>query len=123
IKAAGEVTTYTMVANTLIPNGADRILVYAARGKRLSETYATAMLPKGCNEYDFGKPLYEFQVFSDIHLSDNPATAAIHNEHFTSALKQVKQLSEQQIMINGDIADAVLKAIRALSGSGRKGRL
>ncbi|MFR8331218.1 MAG: hypothetical protein ACLU9S_01700 [Oscillospiraceae bacterium] len=42
-----------MVANTLIPNGADRILVYAARGKRLSETYATAMLPKGCNEYDF----------------------------------------------------------------------
>ena len=107
IKAAGEVTTYTMVANTLIPNGADRILVYAARGKRLSETYATAMLPKGCNEYDFGKPLYEFQVFSDIHLSDNPATAAIHNEHFTSALKQVKQLSPNSkgIMINGDIAD------------------
>ena len=47
----------------------------------LSETYATAMLPKGCNEYDFGKPLYEFQVLSDIHLNDNPATAAVHNEH------------------------------------------
>ncbi len=108
IKATGEVTTYTMVANTLIPKGADRILVYAARGKRLSKTCATAMLPKGCNDYDFGKPLYEFQVLSDIHLCDASAPESFRNGNFASALKQIKQLSPNTkgIMINGDITDS-----------------
>ncbi|MBQ8288291.1 MAG: metallophosphoesterase [Clostridia bacterium] len=105
IECKGETTEYRMVANTLIPTDADRILVYAVRGNKLSDTAATVLLPEGCNDYDFGTPLYEMQVLSDIHI--NASQSHIHNQHFAMALEDIKKLSPNSIgiFVNGDIAD------------------
>ncbi len=105
IPCTGEVTEYEMAANTLIPKAADRIIVYAVRKNKISEKPAEVMLPEGCNNYDFGTPLYEMQVMSDIHL--NTSANHIHNQHFTAALADIKKLSPNSIgiFINGDIAD------------------
>ena len=45
ILCTGEETVYTLVSDTLIPIGADRILVYAAHEEQVSESAACAMLP------------------------------------------------------------------------------
>ena len=105
IKYTGKTTKYQITVNTLIPNEADSIIVYAAKGNKVSEKYAEEMLPDGCNAYDPGDPVYEMQVISDIHL--NSSTSHIHNKHFASALEQIKKLSPDSIgiFINGDIAD------------------
>lgn len=109
IPSAGESTTYTIAANTLIPQNADRLLVYSVKKQQHSKNFVTAMLPKNSGSYDFGAPLYEFQVMSDIHL--NPSIA-IHNEHFASAVRQIKALSPNTkgIMMNGDIVDGYAPA-------------
>ncbi|MGM9680848.1 MAG: metallophosphoesterase family protein [Eubacteriales bacterium] len=101
----GQVTAYEMVANTLIPTEADRILVYSVKGKNISQTAATVMLPDGCNDYDFGALLYEMQVVSDIHL--NASQSHLHNVHFAAVLADIQMLSPNSIglFINGDIAD------------------
>lgn len=105
IACTGTVTEYAMAANTLIPKGADRILVYAVRGKKVSPEAAEVMLPEGCSDYDFGTPVYELQVLSDIHI--NVSQSHLHNLHFASALADIKTLSPNSIgiFINGDIAD------------------
>ena len=105
IPCTGKVTAYDMVPNTLIPKAADRLLVYAVRGNKRSETAVEILLPTGCNDYDFGTPLYEFQILSDIHI--NPSQDHMHNLHFASALADVKTISPNSIgiFINGDIAD------------------
>lgn len=105
IPCTGRITAYNMVPNTLIPKAADRLLVYAVRGNKRSETAAEVLLPAGCNDYDFGTPLYELQILSDIHI--NPSQNHIHNLHFASALADIKALSPNSIgiFINGDIAD------------------
>lgn len=105
ITCTGKVTEYEMVANTLIPKEADRILVYAVRKEKLSAKATAVQLPEGCNTYDFGTPLYEMQVMSDIHL--NASQKHIHNVHFAAALEDIKTISPNSIgiFINGDIAD------------------
>lgn len=105
IKCTGAVTEYDMVANTLIPTTADRILVYAVRRNKTSEKAAEVMLPEGAGDYDFGSPLYEMQVLSDIHLYADQNH--IHNKHFAMALADIKKLSPNSIgiFINGDVAD------------------
>lgn len=105
IPCTGAVTAYRMVANTLIPKEADRILVYAVRGRHVSEEAAAVMLPQGGNDYAFGTPFYELQVLSDIHI--NASQNHIHNQHFASALADIKKLSPGSIgiFVNGDIAD------------------
>ncbi len=105
ITCTGKVTEYEMVANTLIPKEADRILVYALRKEKLSAKATAVQLPEGCNTYDFGTPLYEMQVMSDIHL--NASQNHIHNVHFAQALEDIKTVSPNSIgiFINGDIAD------------------
>lgn len=105
IECRGQLTEYEMVANTLIPTEADRILVYSARRNKISETAATVMLPEGCNVYDFGTPLYEMQVVSDIHI--NSSQNHLHNQHFAAALADIRKMSPDSIglFVNGDIAD------------------
>lgn len=108
IECYDEVTEYQMVSNTLIPKEADRILVYAVKGSKISDP-VSVMLPEGCNDYDFGTPLYEMQVMSDIHI--NVSQNHIHNQHFAKALEDIKSLSPNSvgIFINGDIADHSLE--------------
>ena len=103
IPATGTVTEYAIAANTLIPTGADRILVYASNAGNMSEGCASVMLPEGSNTYDFGTPLYEFQVLSDIHLNGRSS----FNDQFSAALEEIKRLSPNSagIIVNGDITD------------------
>ena len=104
ILCSGEETVYTLVSDTLIPIGADRILVYAVREDAVSADAACAMLPEGAGDYDLGKPLYEMQVQSDIHitLDQNP-----HHRHFAMVLEEIKKLSPDSLglFINGDTGD------------------
>ena len=72
ILCTGEETVYTLVSDTLIPIGADRILVYAVEGEEVSDSAACAMLPEGAGAYELGSPLYEMQVQSDIHITLDP---------------------------------------------------
>lgn len=99
------VTEYQIPENTLIPNGADRIIVYAANGNTESNGFVSCMLPEKAADYDFGTPLYEIQVFSDVHLTNN--ADHLHNQHFAKVLEDVKKMSPNSagIFINGDIAD------------------
>ena len=106
ILCTGEETVYTLVSDTLIPIGADRILVYAADEEQTSEAAACAMLPEGAGDYTLGKPLYEMQVQSDIHIAldqNHP-----HNRHFAMVLEEIKKLSPNSLglFINGDTADS-----------------
>lgn len=105
VPCSGTVTTYEMTPNTLIPVGADRLLVYSVQNGNLSDACATAMLPQGAGNYDLGEVKYELQVMSDIHI--NVSDDHIHNQHFAMALADIKALSPDSlgIFINGDIAD------------------
>lgn len=104
IECIDEITEYKIVENTLIPREADRIYVYATIGSRVSDA-TVVMLPEGCNDYDFGEPLYEMQVLSDIHI--NVSQTHVHNRNFALALNDIKTLSPNSIgiFINGDMAD------------------
>ncbi len=101
---AGE-TTYTLTPHTLIPVGADRLLVYARQGSTLSSDPAIALLPSRAGEYDLGTPVLEFPVMSDIHI--NEGDSHIHNRHFAAALADILRVAPDSvgIFINGDIAD------------------
>ncbi len=105
ISCTGAETVFAMTPHTLIPVGADRILVYAVNGQTLSEKAAIANLPAGAGKYDLGTLQYELQVMSDIHI--NPDDSHIHNRHFKAALADIKMQSPQSIgiFINGDVAD------------------
>ncbi len=105
IPCAGMTTTYTMPPNTLVPAGADRLLVYAKSGDTLSDKPATAKLPAGAGSYDLGRILGELQVMSDIHI--NPSDTHIHNKHFAAALADIQKNSPNSmgIFVNGDVAD------------------
>ncbi len=105
IACTGAETVYTVTPNTLVPLGADRLLVYAVNGKTRSDKPAVAKLPDGAGSYDLGKPLAELQVMSDIHI--NPSDNHIHNKHFAAALADIKKLAPNSIgiFVNGDVAD------------------
>lgn len=102
---SGETTTVSLAANTLIPAGADRLLVYGLTRYAQSETCAVAMLPEGAADFDPGELLGELQVMSDIHI--NASDSHLHNQHFAAALEDIKTLSPNSmgLFINGDIAD------------------
>ncbi len=102
--ATGETTTLTVTPNTLIPQGADRILVYAANGDKQSEAY-TLMLPDGAGNYALGEIKQEFQVMSDVHVKDQ--ANHIHNKHWDMALQDIVKISPNSmgIFLNGDTVD------------------
>ncbi len=110
VKATGVETVYTLTPDTLIPMGADRILVYASNGAMRSEEAATAMLPAGAGDYKLGTPLHELQVMSDIHINESAAHG--YNQQFAAALAEIQRLSPNSmgVFVNGDIADHGVQA-------------
>ncbi len=102
---AGPTTTLKVTPYTLIPQGADRILVYAANGDHVSEKYVEAMLPEGAGNYSLGDTVRELQVLSDVHLTTDRGHA--YNKHFEMALEEIKKLSPSSagIFVNGDIVN------------------
>ena len=97
--------TFELVSNTLIPKGAKRLAVYTKNSVGLSETYESAPLPTGAANYDFGEPLYEFQIVTDTHVSTS--LSDLQAEHFTAMLQDVAANSPDSLglVISGDVTD------------------
>ena len=104
VMCTGNTTEYEVVANTLVPKNADRVIVYSVRGDKISDIGCEARIEKG-SAADFGSPKFEIQVLSDIHL--NTSDSHIHNQHFRMALADIGKVSpgSKGIFVNGDIAD------------------
>ncbi len=104
-KVTDEKTVGIIPANILIPEGATKLLVYTSLGGFLSEDCIEIPLPDGAASNDFGKPLFEFQVVSDIHLYEN--NNHTHNKNFSKMLKDIVATSPESIglFICGDIAN------------------
>ena len=104
-KVTDRETVHEMTANTIIPEGATRLLVYTASGTALSEECFPVELPEGAAHKGFGKLLKEFQVISDIHL--NTDNSHLYNQNFEKVLEDIAANSPQSagIYIVGDMAN------------------
>ena len=103
-------TTHQMVSHTIIPAGAKKLIAYASDGASLSEKYVSVDLPANAAYAELGKPIVEFQMMSDVHVTtDAGATGDVakSNEHFLMMLNDIKANSPESlgIFINGDIAN------------------
>ena len=109
-KLTGEKTVHHMPTHTVIPEGAKMLIAYASDGASISQTAVSTALPANCT-YDLDeKPLVEFQVITDIHVTtDSGATGEVKlaNQHFTMMLEDVKKNSPDSIGIftSGDNAN------------------
>lgn len=116
-KITGTETVFSYDNSTVIPADASRVLVYSAiyDNNSLSEKCISVELPKERTSLDFGTPLYELQVASDIHLQAMNASTekeglelpdVNHNQNFVTLLENIKSMSPSSmgLFINGDIA-------------------
>lgn len=111
-KVTGQTTEFNMYENTIIPEGATKLLVYTSNIFGTSEQCAEVKLPEGCNfKFESEKPVTEFEMVSDVHITDRTMGEADinykNNQHFKQMLEDVKKNSpdSKAIIINGDIAD------------------
>ena len=97
--------SFSLVSNTLVPGGAKKLIVYASNDSGVSAEFAAVDLPDGISDYDFGEPLYEFQVVTDTHVTDK--SAHLHSKHFDGMLRDVADISpdSKALVIIGDITD------------------
>ncbi len=104
-KVTGETTVRDIPANILIPTGATKLLVYTALDGILSEECVEIKLPEGAASKDFGKPIIEFQVVSDVHITTNNDHR--NNKHYVEMLKDIVKISPESIglFIAGDMAN------------------
>lgn len=105
-KVSGENITRRMTENTLIPEGATKLLIYTYNdGNGMSEDCFEVQLPKGAASKKFGKPLSEFQIVSDIHIKGDAAHE--HSKHFVAMLEDVVKNSPDScgIFTVGDNVD------------------
>lgn len=131
-KLTGKRTVYQMPTHTVVPNGAKKLIAYASDGYAKSNEYVSVDLPANCT-YDLTeKPLVEFQVVSDVHVTTKAGATGevrLSNQHFTMMLEDIIANSPESmgIFINGDIAntgkaaefDMVLELYDAASQKGR----
>lgn len=108
-RLTGDTTTFHMYEHTIIPEGAKKLIAYAANGKKLSSKAVSVDLPEG-SSYQLGSPIMEFQIVSDVHITNDSSLQyydKYNNEHFTEMLNDVKKNSpnSRAIVINGDMAN------------------
>ena len=103
-------TEIRMYSNTIIPQGAKKLIAFAANGSALSDEFTECVLPENCT-YSLGDDyISEFQIISDIHVTtDKGATNEVRysNVHFKQMLEDVRDNSPKSsgIFINGDMAN------------------
>lgn len=105
IPATGVTTVHLMPESIIVPNTADRILVYPVEDGKRADLCATAYLPVEFFTYDYGAPLFEFCVASDVHI--NEENFENYNDHFKALLADLKATMPKAdaLYLNGDIAD------------------
>jgi hypothetical protein len=105
-KVTGTTVTHNMTANTLIPQGATKLLVYSYNDANgLSEDFFEVKLPEGAASKDLGKVLSEFQIVSDIHIKGDATHE--YSKHFVAMLNDVVKNSPNSagIFTVGDNVD------------------
>ncbi len=109
-KIAGETTVFEFPANTLIPSGATKLLVYGALNGVLSKDPVEIALPAGAASTPSGKPIFEFQVVSDIHITGDNSHR--NNKQYKAMLGDIVSISPDSkgLFIVGDIANTGNKA-------------
>ena len=105
-KVTAETTSFTFDKNTVVPNGATKLLVYAKKSgdSPLSEGFVTVDLPAHADMEQLGTPDLSMVVISDIHISGLNDTSAVN---FQNMLRDVARQypSGVAIYIVGDMAD------------------
>ena len=98
---------HNMTANTLIPEGATKLLVYTSNELGLSAEPFAVTLPEDSANKGFGALLDEFQIVSDIHITSN-TNLQHYNTNFQKMLEDIVANSPNSsgIYINGDLANA-----------------
>ena len=103
-KLSTRATTFEFSDLQIIPEGADRLIVYTAihGTNTLSDKSVVAMLPENSAYQSKGKPIMSFVVLSDTHLRSDDSHSA--NLKFKDMLNDVKTLVPDAagIFINGD---------------------
>ena len=98
--------TYKLADCIVIPSAATHIYAYLKVGNEITQHYASSKLPNAFyNQASFGNKLYEFQVITDIHITDD--NNGIHSQHFALALRDVLRNSpnSKAIITIGDNTD------------------
>ena len=104
-KITGTTTTFDMYSNTIIPEGAEKLIAYTANEDTFSTSYVSCDLPDNCTyQTDESKFLFECQIISDIHTS---LTNTKSNNRYIKMLNDVVTNSPDSkgMFVNGDITD------------------
>lgn len=111
-KITGKITEIQMYKNTIIPEGATKLLVYTKNDFEVSKECVVIDLPKDCNfNLSDETPLAEFEVVSDVHITDRSIADSDYNkknnEHFVDMLQDVvkNDPNTQGVFVVGDTAD------------------
>ncbi|MBR4034558.1 MAG: metallophosphoesterase [Clostridia bacterium] len=105
-KVTGTTVTHEMTPNTIIPEGATKLLIYTYNDSNgISGTCLEVKLPDGAASKGFGKVLSEFQIVSDIHIKGDASNE--YSKHFIGMLNDVVKNSPDSVGIFavGDIVD------------------
>ena len=98
--------SHTVGTCTVIPSAATHLYAYLKTGDVETNYYASCKIPSSFyNTASFGSKLYEFQIFTDIHITDD--NNYIHSQHFRLALRDVLRNSpnSKAIITIGDNTD------------------
>lgn len=97
-KVSSNTVVHEMTANTIIPAGATKLLIYTYNDSNgLSESCYELSLPAGAASGDFGEILSEFQVVGDIHVKGDATTE--YGAHFVGMLQDVVKNSPSSVGI------------------------
>lgn len=105
-KVTGTTVVHEMTPNTIIPEGATKLLIYTYNDSNgISDNCLEVKLPEGAASKGFGEVLSEFQIVSDIHIKGDASHE--YSKHFTGMLKDVVKNSPNSVGIFavGDIVD------------------
>lgn len=105
-KVTGTTVVHEMTPNTIIPEGATKLLIYTYNDSNgISSDCLEVKLPEGAASKGFGNVLSEFQIVSDIHIKGNSSHE--YSQHFIGMLKDVVKNSPDSVGIFavGDIVD------------------
>ncbi len=97
-KVTGTTIVHEMTPNTLIPEGATKLLIYTYNDSNgISESCLEVKLPDGAASKGFGEVLSEFQIVSDIHIKGDSSNE--YSKHFIGMLKDVVKNSPSSVGI------------------------
>ncbi len=97
-KVTGTTVVHEMTPNTLIPEGATKLLIYTYNDSNgISENCLEVKLPEGAASKDFGDVLSEFQIVSDIHIKGDASNE--YSKHFIGMLNDVVKNSPSSVGI------------------------